>query len=161
MISKSFQVRLGDFYEVRGIITQGVDQGQIDIINSNGRVWTKTFSVKYMASNDEFKDIVDNQGVIKVFDGNYDIKFRVKIKNKIIKSYLSIISTLWKSQVVNMFPQVLITTALRVYPKLTKNGRAGLRMELIGCKSDCVKSLGVCSNNIQALVYNFLVFDVW
>lgn len=78
MSLKSFQVKLGDFYEVRGIITQGVDQGQIDIINSNGRIWTKTFSVKYMASNDEFKDIVDSKGVIKIFDGNYDIKFRVK-----------------------------------------------------------------------------------
>ena len=86
--------------------------------------WSRTFAIRYAISDGEYTDLVDDVGQTKLFDGNYDTS----------------------SQVVNMFPQTLITKSIRVYPRRIKNNYAGLRMELIGCKASCVDSLGAARN---------------
>ena len=50
-----------------------------------------------------------------------------------------------------MLIRIFSKHCIRVYPKKTKRAYAAMRMELIGCKADCVKSMGACSNTIPGV----------
>ncbi|CBY39582.1 unnamed protein product, partial [Oikopleura dioica] len=67
----------------------------------------------------------DSKGEIMTFNGNYD-------KDNIVT---------------NFFPYPVFTRKIRVIPKTWRTG-AALRVELIGCKSGCMHSLGVCQDRI-------------
>ena len=43
----------------------------------------------------------------------------------------------------NTFPYPILTKRIRIYPTKWERDRAALRVEFIGCKTGCLKSLGV------------------
>ena len=81
------EVQFGNFMEIRGIITQGVNEGTKNSIGTTFRDWTKSFSIKYLLNENEFSDLTDSTGTTVLFEGNYDVN----------------------THVTNMFPQVLVS----------------------------------------------------
>ena len=115
------------FYaEVKGIITQGISGYKK---KKDWLLWTKQFTIEYQGAGGDgtpMIPIVDHDGNTIVWDANGDKD----------------------TEVTNTFPYALVTKAIKVKPVKWSRDRAGMRLEFIGCKTGCIKSLGVCQDSL-------------
>ena len=112
------------FYaEVKGAVTQGLD-GYHD--RNDAKRWTTEYQIKYELASGDMMYITDKDGSPATFKANFDKD----------------------TPIINTFPYPVLTKRIRIY--LTKwHGKTGaLRAEFIGCKSGCIKSLGVCQDSV-------------
>nr|XP_039269898.1 uncharacterized protein LOC120344668 isoform X2 [Styela clava] len=113
------QVALQEYYEVRGVITQGRN-GISQPVNQN--MWTRQISVKYNThlKKEVWEPIRDSLGNEMIFDANHD----------------------QNTQVTNIFDRPVMATGIRITLENCRLGCA-MRFELVGCKPQCDASLGV------------------
>ena len=88
------------------------------------RYWTKEFTIRYQSGNSNFVDYKNPSGEKITFTANYDMK----------------------TPVTNTFPSTLVTKSIRVYPTKWNQGSPALRVEFIGCRDQCLSSLGAAQN---------------
>ena len=70
--------------------------------------------------------IGDQDGTPVVFTGNFDKD----------------------TAITNTLPYPVLTKRIRIYPLTWRGQTAALRAEFIGCKTGCIKSLGVCRDQL-------------
>ena len=107
--------------EVKGVVTQGLDGFHG---NDDAKRWTKTYNVKYENPAGDMTYIGNQDGSPVLFTANYD-------KN---------------TAVTNTFPYPVLTKRVQILPISWRGKTAALRAEFIGCKTGCIKSLGVCQD---------------
>ena len=118
------QVDFGLIHEIRGIVTQGGDYGNEMVIDSTKRYWTQEYTIQYKSGRDIYSDYKDASGAKIKFQANYD----------------------WRTPVENLLPNTLVTSGVRIKPTKWKREVAALRVEFIGCKDECINSLGAALN---------------
>ena len=118
------QVDFESPHEIRGIITQGADYGNVMLTDSSKRYWTQEYTIQYKAGRDMYADYKDPSGMKIKFQANYD----------------------WRTPVQVLLPNTLITSGIRIKPTKWKREVAALRVEFIGCRETCINSLGAALN---------------
>ena len=85
-------------------------------------LWTTAYEVEYEAAGSQaFIPIVDHDGNRTLFTANFDKD----------------------TAVTNTLPYAILTKKVKILPKTWRGSRASLRVEFLGCRSGCTKSLGV------------------
>ncbi|XP_078493515.1 uncharacterized protein LOC100176392 isoform X1 [Ciona intestinalis] len=119
-----FQVNLGNWIEVRGIVTQGRN-GLNQPHNQND--WVTKYSVMYMTNpvKGVFEYYKETDGTRTIYKANFD----------------------QDTQVTNIFTRPIVTTAIRIMVEECRhNHYCAMRVEILGCTPSCASSLGVSSD---------------